>query len=295
MSHPTPVTADLFRSMPLPAVTADSDKDARGRVLCVGGSAEVPGAAALAGEAALRAGAGKLQLAAPRSVAKGLALAVPEARVFALAETRAGEIGAAGARSLAGALGRCDAVLVGPGMIDPEAAAKVTAILLDQSAGPAFVLDAGAIGGLWATPERVRRHGGRVVLTPHAGEMAALCGATREAVEADPLGCARAAAARLQAVVALKGRDTFIASPDGKAWLYVDGPVGLATSGSGDVLAGIIIGLLARGASAVQSAAWGVYLHGEAGLRLSRRVGRLGLLARELGREVPAILEEVEG
>ena len=124
--------------------------------------------------------------------------------------------------------------------------------------------------------------------------MAALCGAEREAIEADPLPLAREAAARLQAVVALKGRDTFIASPDGKAWRYADGPVGLATSGSGDVLAGLITGLLARGASAVHAACWGVFLHGEAGLRLSRQIGRLGFLARELGPQVPSILQALE-
>lgn len=106
-----------------------------------------------------------------------------------------------------------------------------------------------------------------------------------------PLRCARAAAKIYRAVVALKGADTVVAAPDGKAWRYTGGDVGLATSGSGDVLAGIIAGLAARGADATTAALWGVYLHGEAGNALASRQGRIGFLARELSAELPALME----
>ncbi len=91
-------------------------------------------------------------------------------------------------------------------------------------------------------------------------------------------------------MVALKGQDTWVATPDGSVWRHEDGPIGLATSGSGDVLAGLITGLLARGASPLQAAAWGVWLHAQAGRRLSQRIGPLGFLARELAAEAPALM-----
>ncbi|HEX8432921.1 MAG TPA: NAD(P)H-hydrate dehydratase, partial [Longimicrobium sp.] len=115
----------------------------------------------------------------------------------------------------------------------------------------------------------------------------------RDAVEADPEGTARRAAERFEAVVALKGAATVIVAPDGSAFRYEGGGVGLGTSGSGDVLAGLVAGLLAGGADAVRAAAWGVFLHGEAGNELARRFGAVGFLARELAREVPAILHRV--
>ena len=193
-------------------------------------------------------------------------------------------------------------MLIGPGMMDEAAVAELTADLLTRldpareaaldpaGGGPRFVLDAGALAGLGRDPGPVRRHAGHVVITPHAGEMAGLLGCSREQVEADPLAAARQVAGHLKAVVALKGSCTRIVTPKGRAWAYRGGTVGLATSGSGDTLAGIVAGLLARGASPEQAAIWGVYLHGEAGNRLSRRIGPLGFLARELLAEIPAAM-----
>jgi hydroxyethylthiazole kinase-like uncharacterized protein yjeF len=175
-------------------------------------------------------------------------------------------------------------------MMDGEAVATLTARLLGAEDVRPFVLDAGALARLAEQREALRRHGGRAVITPHAGEMAALLGLDRDAVNADPLGAARQAAAQLRVVVVLKGGCTYVVSPQGAAWTYSEGRVGLATSGSGDTLAGIIAGLLARGANPVQAAIWGVYLHGEAGNRLVRRLGPLGFLARELLAEIPGLL-----
>ncbi|PWC34774.1 NAD(P)H-hydrate dehydratase [Azospirillum sp. TSO35-2] len=301
MSEETPITADRLRRMPLPQPDGDGDKETRGRVLVIAGSATVPGGALLAGIGALRAGAGKLQVATAASVAPHLALALPEALVAGLAETPDGGIAADSAESLADRASRCDTVLIGPGMMDEPAVAALTAELLTRLApadldgdpagdGPRFVLDAAALTGLGRDPTPLHRHGGRVIITPHAGEMAALLGCDRKAVDADPLGAARQAAAWLRVVVALKGGCTRIVTPEGEAWAYRDGTIGLATSGSGDTLAGIVAGLLARGASPLQAAIWGVFLHGEAGNRLSRRIGPLGFLARELLAEIPAAM-----
>src|SRR3954469_22049051 len=121
MSTPIEVTANLLKEWPLPRARDDSDKDGRGRVLVIAGSPEVPGAALLAGVAALRAGAGKLQIATAHSIALHLGLAVPEALVVALPETREGGMGPVTAKLLVPRLERCDAVLIGPGMLDEEA------------------------------------------------------------------------------------------------------------------------------------------------------------------------------
>lgn len=285
------ITPDLLRAMPLPA--PGEDKDQRGRVLVAGGNRAVPGAALLSAEAALRAGAGKLQVATGRSAALGLALLLPEALVMGLPETEDGDLGPDAAEALAKAAGRTDALLLGPGMMDRASAmALVEAVLgrLDPGSTPALVLDAGALCGHAALRDALRPHAGRAVLTPHAGEMATILGVERAEVEADPPGAGRRAAAALQQVVIMKGARTTVISPEGRAWEYAGGGVGLATSGSGDVLAGILAGLLARGASPTQAACWAVWLHGEAGRRLAQRIGPIGFLAREVAAEVPGLM-----
>lgn len=293
MSAARDITPELLRELPLPRLGGDSDKDARGRVLVIGGGAEVPGAVLLAGIAALRAGAGKLQMAATPRFADHLAMAAPEARVLPAPADANGDLVVAAAEALAGSADRCDAVVVGPGMLDDEVAGALAAELIQRAPNPAFLLDAAAMTGLRDRADALKAAAGRLVLTPHGGEMAALMGCDKAEVQADPLGLARRAAQQLGAVVALKGETTRIVSPDGHAVVYHDGPVGLATSGSGDVLAGVIGGLLARGAPPFAAAAWGVYLHGQAGVRLSQSVGPLGFLAREIAAEIPPILAEL--
>jgi len=293
MSGGAEVTTELLRGWRLPRPGANSDKNARGRVLVLAAGAQVAGATLLAALGALRTGAGKLQIGAPRSLAPMLALAVPEARVIPAAETAEAELAPEAAEDLARAFARAEAAVIGPGMLDEDAAGELALRLLGTD-GPAVVVDAAAMQRVAENPRSARRRAGELVLTPHAGEMAALAGVERAEVEANPCEIARRTAAQLQAVVALKGAETLIVSPDGKAWRHVGGVVGLATSGSGDVLAGIIAGLIARGASPAQAAVWGVFVHGQAGARLTQRIGRIGFLARELLDEIAPILEELE-
>ena len=132
----------------------------------------------------------------------------------------------------------------------------------------------------------------RAVLTPHAGEMAALLQRRRSDIEDEPARFAQMAAQRFNAVVALKGSATYIAQPQGRMLVNRHGHVGLATSGSGDALAGIIAGLLARGADPLMSAAWGVYLHAIAGRALAQRVG-VGFLAREVLAQIPPVMKRL--
>lgn len=278
------LTAAALRSMPLPA--PGGDKEQRGRVLIVGGSMRVPGAVLLAGEAALRTGAGKLQIATAVSVAPGMALAVPEALVLGLAQNGQGEI-VRGHRALDGAMAACDAAVIGPGM----ASSATTTAMVRRAAEQAvctLVLDAGALSrGLRAPIGRP------FVLTPHAGEMATLAGDDKAAVEAAPGAYALKFAQKLRSVVIVKGADSFIAGPDGVVWMHRGGASGLGTSGSGDVLAGLIAGFAARGCDALTAALWGVFVHAAAGRQLARRIGPVGFLARELGLEVPGILNRL--
>ena len=291
MNRITPVTRDLLRSMPVP-VPAQGSKDDRGQVLVVAGSVEVPGAAVLSGTAALRAGAGKLQIATVRSVAAQMAVAVPEALIIGLAETPDGGIDHRHAMErLLPRLERCNAVLIGPGMTQETSTAAIVPVLL-ATALP-FVLDAAALYGLQSRVHEIRSSKAGLVLTPHAGEMAQLLDLPRNDIEANPLAAAQRAARMFDAVIVMKGADTHIVDPDGNAWCYDRGTIGLATSGSGDVLAGLITGLLARGAGQLQAALLGVYLHGEAGSHLARSCGPLGFLARELSIRVPGILGEL--
>jgi hydroxyethylthiazole kinase-like uncharacterized protein yjeF len=164
--------------------------------------------------------------------------------------------------------------------------------LLPRLGGKQVVIDAIALSALRGSRFRFTEDM-QVVLTPNPAEMAKITGATKEAVEADPRGAAMTVAQDLNAVVALKGPETFIATPYGEVFRYSEGDVGLATSGSGDILAGILVGLLARGATLDQAAVWAVYLHGAAGNRLQRRMGPIGFLARELSDEVPAIMSSL--
>lgn len=290
---PVELTADLLRTMPLPQPEAGS-KDARGSVLVIAGSVEIPGAAVLTATATLRAGAGKLQVATVRSAALHIAIAVPEAMVLGLAETPDGGVDHHAAKDrMAACVTKADAIVIGPGMTEGEQTTALTAALCGAASAAAFVLDAASLCDLRPHAEAVRRLKGRLVITPHAGEMAQLLEKSRDEIEGDPLGAARAAADLLEAVVVMKGSQSHIVGPDGTAWLFQGGGVGLATSGSGDVLAGLIAGLLARGAEPAQAALWGVLLHGEAGRILGERLGPLGYLARDLAAEVPAIMRDL--
>jgi ADP-dependent NAD(P)H-hydrate dehydratase len=152
------------------------------------------------------------------------------------------------------------------------------------------VLDAAAISCSTRLARLIAAHEGRVVMTPHHGEMAALMNCAEESIADDDETLARDAAARFGAVVALKSARTVIAAPDGTLLRYAGGGVGLATAGSGDVLAGVISGLLARGTVPLVATAWGVWLHGQAGRALADRIGPIGFLARELLPEIPRLM-----
>ena len=193
-NKPTVITPTLLARWPLPRPDEAADKEERGRVLVVAGSAQTPGAVLLAATAALRAGAGKLRLAVPTGIAGMLAGAIPESRVFPLPETSSGEIALAAGDVIAGIAAEVDVLLLGPGMIDEESASFVTLALLGEFKGPALVLDAGALAVLTERSKLLTGLRGNAILTPHAGEMASLLECDEASVRADPVGIARRAA-----------------------------------------------------------------------------------------------------
>lgn len=294
---PTTVDNAFLREWALPETPSDGDKEVRGHVLILGGSAEMPGAVILAATAALRAGAGKLTIATGASVAQLVALAIPEARVIALRENREGGFTRDATAELNPLADRVNAILIGPGMQDEPATAALVRALLPRLDGTSVVLDACAMGIILnpdlATGQLPFRFDRPVIVTPHAGEMAHLTGSPKEEVLAEPQHFATSAAQEWNAVVALKGARTLIAAPAGSVWQHEGGNVGLAISGSGDTLAGIVAGLAARGATLEQAACWGVALHARAGEKLAERFGTLGYLAREIPHEIPALMESI--
>lgn len=291
MSAPEALDAELLRTFPLPYHPDDGDKEERGRLLVVAGSRELPGAALLAGIGALRAGAGKLQIATAASIAVAIGVAVPEARVIGLEETEAGCIAESEVDRLIEWAGGAQAVLLGCGLQHGAPLDALLDRLFASRLEVPLVLDAAVLGSLAERADALKLWPGGTILLPHAGEMARLLGCEREDVYADPLAAARRGADTYGAVTLIKGEYSHIVAPDGRAFRFKGGGVGLATSGSGDTLAGIVGGLAARGADPLTAVMWGVYLHGEAGRRLSRDVGRVGFLARELLDLVPGLME----
>jgi len=272
-------------SFSLPRVDDSAGKESRGRVLVVGGSTEIPGAVLLAGMAALRVGAGKLQIATAASVARLMAIAMPEARVMPLQETDAGSVAFA-SPALLEASERADALILGPGcdptslwleLVDKVLAGSQGVVVLDAGALPADVVDKAA---------------GRCIVTPHAGEMASMTGLSVEDVQAAGADVAQRYSDQNQCVVVLKGSTTTVTAPSQPAWVHEGGSIALGTSGSGDVLAGLIGGLAARGAPPLAAAQWGVYLHGMAGRQFEERISDVGLLARDLPDLIPPLLRE---
>lgn len=271
---------------PLPPVI-DGDKETKGRILIVGGSRDVPGAALLAAAAAMRAGAGKLRIATVESAATALGMAMPEAMVCGLSEADGG-FAASAVDRIAEAAREVDAVVAGPGVKRSAMCKRMADVLLESDC--ALALDVALLDALEPLHERALKRRRAPILLPNAKELASLLDCKPEHVDDDPIGCGVRAAQLYGSVVLVKGVTSHVVTAGGECWTYDGGAPGLGVSGSGDVLAGIVGGLLARGAEPLSALLWSVWLHGEAGARLARKVGPIGFLAREIADEIPALM-----
>jgi hydroxyethylthiazole kinase-like uncharacterized protein yjeF len=271
---------DLWREA-LPRFSREAHKYQRGHAVVVSGGLAHTGAARLAARAALRAGAGLVTIASPRE-----ALAVNAAASLAVMVRPVD-----GAPELADLLAdrRFNAVVLGPGGgVGPQMREQVLTVLTGGERG--VVLDADALtsftGEARLLADAIRACSCNVVLTPHDGEFARLFSAEPEVLEsASKLDRARAAASLLGAVILLKGPDTVIAAPDGRAAINENAPPWLATAGSGDVLAGMIAGMLAQGMPPFEAASAAAWMHGEAANLFGP-----GLISEDLPEQLPAVL-----
>jgi ADP-dependent NAD(P)H-hydrate dehydratase len=280
-----PLDKTALRAHPLRTVV-DGEKDSKGAILIVAGSRQVPGAGLLVGLGAMRAGAGRLRIATAESVAGHFAVGMPEAMVIGLPETKDGGLAAASVKVIAEQAKAIDAVVAGPGMERGEVCGRIAEALLESDAR--IALDAALLYSLEPLPPHRRET--PPVLLPHSKELASLLECDEQEVEREPVRSGVRAAELYRSVVLVKGVTSHVVTPDGDAWTYAGGAPGLGVSGSGDVLAGIVGGLLARGTEPLNALLWAAWLHGEAGARLAKTVGPIGFLAREIADQVPALL-----
>ncbi len=272
---------------PLPPII-DGDKETKGRILVVAGSRDVPGAALLAAEAAMRAGAGKLRIATVECAAMLLAIAMPEAMVIGLPETEDGGFDGAAVERLGELATDVDPVVAGPGVKRTDACKRIADVLLESAA--ALALDVAFLESLEPLCGRELNRKTPPVLLPNAPELASLLDCDPHQVTDDPLACGLRAAELYRSIVLVKGVTSHVVEPGGECWTYDGGAAGLGVSGSGDVLAGVVAGLLARGAEPLNALLWAVWLHGEAGAKLAKEIGPIGFLAREIAGEIPGLL-----
>lgn len=274
----------------LPVRSDDGHKGSFGNVLVLAGSEGKTGAAALAVNAAIRTGAGLVTLGCPAGLNDILERKCTEAMTAPLPQTRERAFGLDALEPALDLAKDRDGVALGPGMgCEPETQSLIRT-LTPQLPTP-LVLDADGLNAFAGAPEALSKRRAPTVLTPHPGEAGRLLGIGADAVNADRVGSARILAARSECVTLLKGAGTVIAGPDGRVLINPTGCSNLATGGTGDVLAGIVVALLVQKVEPFDAAALAAYIHGLAAEILSHEQGQVGLLASELGPAIPRAID----
>lgn len=263
----------------LPARPQDANKGTFGKILVVAGSENYPGAAYLACAACYRVGAGLVTLATEDVVKIIVFRKLPEV-TFLLPDEVVGKVN------------KYDVLLVGPGLGQSDQAAKVMEDLLSSNLPPA-VIDGDGLNLLSKRGEWWKKLGNEVILTPHPGEMARLTGLTIKEIQSDRVNVAQYFAKKWGKIIVLKGANTLVVSPAGQVLISPFANPALATAGTGDVLAGMIAGMLGQGLKPFDAAAVGVHIHGLAGEELREKVGKAGGLASDLLPLIPLIIKEI--
>lgn len=273
----------------------DSNKGDFGHVLVVGGSRGKAGAAAMAGIAALKAGAGLCTVVTPSGVQSLVSGFMAELMTEGLAETEAGTLSAHAAADVQRLSAHKSVIAIGPGISrQPETSELVSSIV--TGANVPVVLDADGLNAFEAKAELLDGSHHLLVLTPHPGEMARLTGCSIAAVQADRIGTARRFAQRRQCILVLKGWRTLVAEPNGRVWVNMTGNPGMATGGTGDVLTGMIAGMIAQfwpKHGDIFPVLAGVYLHGLAGDLACRELGPNAMTAMDVVRHISAAYQNV--
>jgi NAD(P)H-hydrate epimerase len=266
---------------------AESNKGSYGHVLVVGGSLGKAGAAAMAGMAALRVGAGLSTVATAKSALGTVAGFHPELMTEPLAETKAGTIATNARNRVVALIEGKRAVAIGPGISrDPQTAELIQSLVAVLEVP--VVLDADGLNAFEGRSDELSGKGRTLVITPHPGEMARLAGSTVAEVQKDRLGVARKFACEHELIVVLKGHRTLVVQPNGEAWVNTTGNPGMATGGTGDILTGMVAGMIAQHPKEAFTAVLAaVYLHGLAGDVMRDRVGEHSLVATDLLQGLP--------
>ncbi len=285
-------TSAVQASQWMPPRPAFSHKGSYGRVLVVAGSTGMTGAAALASEAALRAGAGLVTLATPKHLNPILEGLLPEVMTLPLPETDVGSLAASATSPILEFAEKTKSILaIGPGLSQhPETVSLVHQLIREnreQRVDLRMVIDADGLNALAQDRETLSRLNSEAVLTPHPGEMARLTNTAIPTLEADRIGTAQQFASEQGVTLVFKGAPTVTSDPNGNLWINSTGNPGMATGGMGDVLTGVIAGLMAQGIPSESAAALGVYLHGLSGDIAAERFGRHGLIASDVLKAVP--------
>ena len=291
------LSADTFLMEPedveavLPTREADTHKRASGVLVVVAGSRGMTGAAKLIAASAGRIGTGLVVVAVPSGALGAVQASITEAVFLPLPETAEGTVAPSALELLLDRLGETHAVAIGPGLTRNEETAALIRALVSASPVP-VVLDADGLNAFEGRSGELADRRADAVLTPHVGEFSRLTGVKARDLASDRLAHSRALAREARAVTLLKGSRSVIAAPDGQARINVTGSPVLATAGSGDVLTGLIGGLLARGVSPLEAASAGAYLHGLAGILAGAELGE-GTLAGDLVGLIPAAVDRV--
>jgi NAD(P)H-hydrate epimerase len=280
----------------------EGNKGSYGHVLVIGGSFGKAGSAAMAGFAALRAGAGLSTVATPKSVLPSIASFHPELMTEALAETGDGTISKRALDSGLAALLQRKTLAIGPGISRHQETSEFVRDVVkhgETSAGDAavvnMVIDADGLNAFDKFAGELNGEGRTLVITPHPGEMSRLTGRSIAEIQANRLEVARHFAREHELIVVLKGHRTLIASPDGTVWVNSTGNPGMATGGTGDILTGMVAGLIAQHPKqALAATALAVYLHGLAGDLACASVGENSLVATDLLRFLPQAFAEAQ-
>ena len=288
------ITARWVRSV-LPERPLWANKGSFGRVLVIAGSLNYVGAAYLACSGAVRVGSGLVTLAPAASLLPVLATKLNEVTYLPLPESHPGIISPQAARHINREVGSYDVLLMGCGLGQDQSTVRfIRSVLFRLKPALPMVLDADVLNTLAKTPNWWQQLAGDAILTPHPGEMARLAGISIDEVQADRVGIAKRIALEWNKTVVLKGAYTVIVSPDGQTRISPVANSGLASAGTGDVLAGIIAGLVAQGLSLSPAAACGVYLHGKAGDMVRDQIGDTGMTATDLLPVLPLVIRQIK-
>lgn len=285
---PAELNLDLLTPRPLQAHKGDY-----GHLVVLAGSPGKTGAATMVCSGALRTGTGLVTLGIPAALNPILESKLTEAMTEPLPDAGTGYLSADALERIVQLVEGKTALALGPGISTQHQVQEILLDLIPQLSLP-LVIDADGITALAAGPEILKQCMNPVILTPHPGEMARLMGLTTDKVQADRIGVATACAAAYDCIVVLKGYKTVIATPEEEVYINTTGNPGMASGGTGDVLTGMIGGLLAQGLPPLEAATWGTYLHGLAGDRAAQALGEIPLIAGDIIDHIPDALREVK-